>query len=146
MKLSSYDVAKDPFVGNRNFQASDKSESTRLFEVYGGNIMIYCIVMGICAMFMFGIGLVQIKSKKPVAFYSGEKPTLEEKVKDIENWNKKHGIMWILYGIAIVIGIVGGLIVGDSPLLVVIYCGSLLLPIVIMMLYHKKLVKDYIIE
>ena len=33
MKLSSYDVAKDPFVGNRNFQASDKSESTRLFEV-----------------------------------------------------------------------------------------------------------------
>ena len=116
------------------------------FEVYGGNIMIYCIVMGICAMFMFGIGLVQIKSKKPVAFYSGEKPPLEEKVKDIENWNKKHGIMWILYGIAIVIGIVGGLIVGDSPLLVVIYCGSLLLPIVIMVLYHKKLVKDYIIE
>ena len=54
--------------------------------------MIYCIVMGICAMFMFGIGLVQIKSKKPVAFYSGEKPPLEEKVKDIENWNKKHGI------------------------------------------------------
>ena len=50
--------------------------------------MIYCIVMGICAMFMFGIGLVQIKSKKPVAFYSGEKPPLEEKVKDIENWKK----------------------------------------------------------
>ena len=71
---------------------------------------------------------------------------MEEKVKDIENWNKKHGIMWILYGIVIVIGIVGGLIVGDSPLLVVIYCGSLLLPIVIMVLYHKKLVKDYIIE
>ena len=55
------------------------------FEVYGGNIMIYCIVMGICAMFMFGIGLVQIKSKKPVAFYSGEKPPLKEKVKDVEN-------------------------------------------------------------
>ena len=40
--------------------------------------MIYYIVMGICAMFMFGIGLVQIKSKKPVAFYSGEKPPMEE--------------------------------------------------------------------
>ena len=108
--------------------------------------MIYCIVMGICAMFMFGIGWVQIKSRKPVAFYSGEKPPLAEKVKDIENWNKKHGIMWILYGIAIVLGILGGLIVGDSSLLVVIYCGSLLIPIVIMVLYHKKLIKDYIIE
>ena len=116
------------------------------FEFNGGNIMIYCIVMGICAMFMFGIGLVQIKSKKPVAFYSGEKPPIEENVKDVEKWNKKHGIMWILYGIAIVLGIVGGVIVGDSPLLVVIYCGSLLLPIVIMVLYHKKLVKDYIIK
>jgi len=108
--------------------------------------MIYCIVMGICAMFMFGIGLGQIKSKKPVAFYSGEKPPMEENVKDIEKWNRKHGIMWILYGIAIVFGIVGGVIVGDSPLLVIIYCGSLLLPIVIMVLYHKKLVKDFIIE
>ena len=46
--------------------------------------MIYCIVMGICAIFMFGIGLVQIKSRKPVAFYSGEMPPLEEKVKDIK--------------------------------------------------------------
>ena len=54
--------------------------------------------------------------------------------------------MWILYGIAIVFGIVGGVIVGDSPLLVVVYCGSLLLPIVIIVLYQKKLVKDYIIE
>ena len=108
--------------------------------------MMYCIVMGIIAIFMFGIGLVQIKSKKPVAFYSGEKPPLEKNVKDIEKWNRKHGIMWILYGVAIVLGIVGGVIVGDSPLLVVIYCGSLLLPIVIMVLYHKKLVKDYIIK
>ena len=108
--------------------------------------MIYCIVMGICAMLMFGIGLVQIKSRKPVAFYSGEKPPLEENVKDIEKWNKKYGIMWILYGKTIVLGIIGGLIVGDSSLLVAIYCGSLLLPIVIMVLYHKKLVKDYIIE
>ena len=49
--------------------------------------MIYCIVMGMCAMFMFGIGLVQIKSKKPVAFYSGEKPPFEKNVKDIETWN-----------------------------------------------------------
>ena len=63
-----------------------------------------------------------------------------------EKWNRKHGIMWILYGIAIVLGIVGGVIVGDSPLLVVIYCGSLLLPIVIMVLYHKKLVQDYTLK
>ena len=108
--------------------------------------MIYCIVMGICAMFMFGIGLVQIKSKKPVAFYSGENPPMVENVRDVQAWNKKHGMMWMLYGMVIVLGVVGGLIVGDSPILVVIYCGSLLLPIVIMVLYHKKLVKDYIVN
>ena len=32
MKLSSYDVAKDPFVGNRNFQAFGEFESTHEFE------------------------------------------------------------------------------------------------------------------
>ena len=108
--------------------------------------MIYCIVMGICAIFMLGIGLVQMKSRKPVAFYSGEMPPLEEKVKDISAWNKKHGIMWIIYGMVIVIGIFGGFIVGDSPLLVLIYCGCLLFPIIPMVLYHKKLVRDYITE
>ena len=35
MKLSSYDVAKDPFVGNRNFQAFGEFESTHEFEVVG---------------------------------------------------------------------------------------------------------------
>ena len=54
------------------FQSYREIESSHEFEFNGGNIMIYCIVMGICAMFMFGIGLVQIKSQKPVAFYSGE--------------------------------------------------------------------------
>ena len=98
----------------------------------------YYVVMGICAIFMFGIGICQIKSKKPVAFYSGEKPPLKEKVRDIEKWNKKHGIMWILYGIVIVFGGIGGMIAGDSLLLVAIYCGSLILPIVPMILYHMS--------
>lgn len=108
--------------------------------------MIYSIVLGICAMFMFGIGIVQLRSKKPVAFYSGEKPPLEENVKDIAEWNQKHGMMWILYGVVIVFGIVGGVLVGDSPLLVVIDCGCLILPVVLMILYHKKLVREYLIE
>lgn len=39
MKLSSYDVAKDPFVGNRNFQAFGEFESTHEFE-FGREVLI----------------------------------------------------------------------------------------------------------
>lgn len=107
--------------------------------------MIYSIVLGVCALFMFGIGLKQLKSKKPVAFYSGEKPPVAERIKDVKAWNTKHGLMWIFYGVTIVVGMIGGIVVGDSPLLVLIYCVCLLLPIIVMVLYHRKLVKEYLV-
>lgn len=107
--------------------------------------MIYCVIMGVCALFMYGIGISQLRSIKPVGFYSGEAPPEEECLKDVRAWNRKHGIMWIMYGIVISLGMIGGIIVVDSLLLVPIECGCLLVPIIFMVLYHKKLAKEYLI-
>ena len=41
---------------------------------------------------MLGIGISQYRSKKPVGFYSGEKPPLEHELTDVIMWNKKHAI------------------------------------------------------
>lgn len=35
-------------------------------------------------------------------------------LKDVRAWNRKHGIMWILYGVVITLGMMIGMIVGDS--------------------------------
>lgn len=55
-------------------------------------------IYGGVAALMIGIGISQLRSKKPVGFYSGVKPPREDELSDVGAWNKKHGIMWIIYG------------------------------------------------
>ena len=72
------------------------------------------ITFGIVALIMFVIGISQIRSKEPVGFYSGIKPPDREELTDVGDWNKKHGMMYIAYGICIVVSWVCGLVIGDS--------------------------------
>lgn len=37
------------------------------------------------------IGIVQYRSKKPVGFWSGEKPPEKEQITDMKAYNQKHG-------------------------------------------------------
>lgn len=110
-----------------------------------GTTIISGVTLGLCALLMFGIGIFQIKSKKPVGFYSGEKAPDEKELSDVKAWNKKHGMMWILYGVCIVLTWVCGLVIGDSSLLIIPFLIGLLLPIPFMVLYHHKLIKKYYI-
>ena len=47
------------------------------------------VIYALVALFMMGIGIVQLKSKDPVGFYSGEKPPKAENITDVKAWNKK---------------------------------------------------------
>ena len=101
------------------------------------------LIFGICALVMFGIGISQFKSREPVGFYSGEKPPSREQLSDVEAWNKKHGIMWIIYGGCIVVSWVLGLLMGDSVYSLIPYTVGLIIPVFIMVMYHHKLIKKY---
>lgn len=104
------------------------------------------VILGLCAMIMFGIGVFQIKSTKPVGFYSGEKAPSENEISNISAWNKKHGAMWMIYGVCIILAWVCGLIIGDSLMMLIPFLICLLLPIPFMVWYHHKLIKKYYIK
>lgn len=108
-----------------------------------GEAILSGVSLGICAILMFGIGAFQIKSKKPVGFYTGETAPDEKELSDVTAWNRKHGMMFILYGFGLVLAWVCGLIIGDSPLLLIPFAVCLLLPIPLMIFYHHKLVRKY---
>lgn len=110
-----------------------------------GPILSGCI-MGFCALVMIGIGISNIKSKKPCGFYTGEKGPDESKLKDKDKWNRKHGLMWITYGIIIMLMWGCGLLCGDSAWILLPYIGGLLIPIPLMIAYHNKLIRDYVIS
>lgn len=105
------------------------------------SLSIYLLV----ALIMIGLGINQYRSKKPVGFYSGEKPPSESELTDVLMWNQKHGKMWILYGIIIIISYVAGLplLNQDSIWCIIPLCGGIILPLPLMICYHNKLIEIY---
>lgn len=102
-------------------------------------LVIYLLV----AFFMIGIGIVQLRSRKPVGFYSGEQPPSEDELTDVHAWNQKHGMMWLCYGGIIIVSALVGTWIGDSIWCTISMCGGVLLPIIIMIWYHHRLVRRY---
>ena len=107
---------------------------------------IFCFVIYLfVAVIMFGLGISQYRSEKPVGFYSGEKPPLESELTDVNVWNKKHGKMWIWYGVIIIISYLLGvpLMDLDNAWCVLPMCGGIIVPIPLMIRYHHKLLREY---
>ncbi|MBQ4536079.1 MAG: hypothetical protein II994_00510 [Lachnospiraceae bacterium] len=104
------------------------------------SFVIYLLV----AVVMIGIGVSQLRSKEPVAFYSGEKPPKASQLTDVQAWNRKHGTMWVIYGIVIMISYAVGAIIGDSIWCVIPMVGGVMIPVIIMIWYHHKLMKRYL--
>lgn len=106
--------------------------------------VIYLLV----ALVMVSIGVSQLKSKTPAAFYSGEKPLDPKELSDVSMWNRKHGMMWIIYGIIIMLsGLAGSFPASkDSLWCLIPMLGGVLVPLAVMVWYHHRLIREYKIK
>ena len=108
--------------------------------------IIYLVIMCLTALIMIGIGVSQLKSRNPVGFFTGVKPPEEKELRDVKAWNRKHGIMWILYGcVLIACGLVpvAGANGCDGTLLLIVELVIMIGGIFAMMWYHVRLVRMY---
>jgi hypothetical protein len=106
-------------------------------------MIVSLIIYGLVSLIMIGIGVSQLKSKTPVGFYTGEEPPKAEELTDVSAWNEKHGIMWLMYGVVILLSWFISFLVGDSLWSVIPLVTGVCLPLVFMILYHSALVKRY---
>lgn len=109
-----------------------------------GENIIMIIVLAWTAFIMIVVGIFQIKCIEPVGFYTGEKAPKREQVLDVAVWNKKHGMMWIAYGVGIVLAYLIGLLIGDEKVSYILFMGVMFGSIPIMMAYHHWLKKKYV--
>lgn len=109
-------------------------------------MIIGLVIISIVALIMLLIGISQYKKKDaPVGFYNVIDPPKKEEITDIIAWNKKHGIIWIAYGVCIELGFWLGYFMPDNLeiLEMIFMMGGIILPLPIMMIVHEKLVKKY---
>ena len=60
-------------------------------------------ITGYCALIFIVLGIVQLRSKKPVGFWAGETLPAPEEVTDVRAYNRGHGRMWIAYGLGLLL-------------------------------------------
>ena len=111
-----------------------------------GESMIFLLIMIFTAGFMIGIGVYQLKSKKPVGFYSGEKPLKESELTSVRDWNLRHALMWIFYGVIIIVTSVIAAIMFNSVWSVIPAIGGVIFPLPMMIFYHHYLIRKYKIK
>ena len=76
--------------------------------------VITSVILLVCMAPIIIIGISQYRSKNPVGFWSGKEPPKKEQITDVEAYNRKHGLMWILYGIGFIVCFVCGLPFGGE--------------------------------
>lgn len=108
--------------------------------------IITIIIFAWTALIMIAVGVFQINLKEPVGFYTGEKPLKREQVSDVVAWNKKHGMMWIAYGVGMVLAYLVGVLIGDEEVSGAIFIGVVIGGIPAMIAYHHWLKKKYVVR
>lgn len=105
-------------------------------------IIISSVILLITVVPVIMIGIIQYRSKEPVGFWSGKKPPRKAQITDVKAYNRKHGLMWILWGVGLVLCFVCGLFMGGEMagyLCMIEVIGGIL----VMIAYHEKLDRRY---
>ncbi len=105
-------------------------------------ILFSIVVLVISTSPLIILGIVQYRSKEPVGFWAGKKPPRKEEITDVGAYNRKHGLMWILYGA----GLIGCFLCGMpfGGLVAAYLCmAEVMGGIFIMAAYHNRLNRMY---
>ncbi len=104
------------------------------------------VIVSMVAGVMIIIGISNIRSKKPVGFYTGDKPLLPGEVSDMKKWNKRHGWMWIIFGCLMIAAYVYPMLLDNEKLMGILYLISVFGGIIGMMGYHGHMKKRFILD
>lgn len=102
------------------------------------------VIISIVAGIMIIIGFSQLSKKEnPVGFYNLLVPPTKEEISDVTQWNRWHGIIWVVYGICIELGFWLGYFMPVEILEILFMIGGIIVPLPFMVLIHHKLVTKY---
>lgn len=110
----------------------------------GAEMWITFAIFAYVAMMFVVLGIVQLRSKKPVGFWSGEKPPAPSEVTDMRAYNRAHGWMWIGYAIAMILSFLIGILIDNGWLMAILVCGASIGGAGVMIAVHQHLYHKYV--
>ena len=91
------------------------------------------VIWSLCAVLFFIVGVVDLKSDKPVGFFTGVKPP---KIMNVKKYNKAVALLWFVTGIIFeLIGVPFLYLKQNSPVFIFMLLATVVLVIVMMVMY-----------
>lgn len=109
-------------------------------------MIITAITFFITATILLGLGIHCLRSKTPVPFYTGETPPRQEQVRNVAAWNRKHGLLWIGYAAAVLLGYGGMALMGDTLWALIPFACGLLGPMPAAIALHSHWMKTDLVR
>ena len=107
-------------------------------------MIIGLVIISIVALIMIIIGISQYRTKDvPIGFYNIVDPPKKEDIIDIGQWNRKHALIWIIYGICIECGFWLGFVMPTEVLEIIFIVGGVVVPLSFIIIGHHRLEKEY---
>ena len=92
------------------------------------------------------IGIVQIRRKTPVGFYTGEVPPLASHLKSVRGWNVCHGLLWIGYGLILISSFLAAAFWDTDQLYKsLLLFAAAIIPLFLMVLGHHLLIRKFLV-
>ena len=105
----------------------------------GVRMIIGFVIWSFCAVLFFIVGVVDLKSEKPVGFFTGVKPP---EITDVKKYNKAVALLWFITGFIFeLIGVPFLYLKQNSPAFVFMMLATVALVIVMMVIYLSILRK-----
>lgn len=111
-----------------------------------GEMIIVLFILSWTVIPLLLIGIVQFRKKeRPVGFWAGVEPPPPERVTDVRAYNRKHGMMWIVYSVGLAVFFLSGYVIDMDGLWSALFGGGWAVGgILVMMVYHTYLEKKYV--
>lgn len=101
-------------------------------------------ITGYCAFIFIILGIVQLRSKKPVGFWTGETPPAPEEVTDVRAYNRGHGRMWIGYGLGFLLAWILGSLTDNAIGICAVFGGFTIGGLLAAVWCHRYLCRKYV--
>ncbi len=104
-------------------------------------MIIYILSFLLSGLVFIGFGVFAWKKQTPVHFWSGTQVKSEE-ISDVKAYNQANGIMWVTYGVLIILSSIPTIFI-DSHIWAVISIIMLFFGLILMMIIYNKIYNKY---
>lgn len=104
-------------------------------------MIIYILTLFFCGAIFIGFGIFALRKQTPIHFWAGT-IVKSEQITDVKSYNRANGVMWITYGLLVLLTGLPAIFLG-LDVWAVVFASVIFLGLIVMMVIYNKIYNKY---